>query len=162
MVDPIKDPLDVEIEALEKALAVQAEADALTRKKTKIQRMRQQLVDNAAYEKLVEEYGISSIRKLEFNQVIDGVPTFVVVKSPPADHLRIYTSRVLKAPKEKGGYPSLQVVQREVAALGMACIVYPDAEGIEAMKAHVPDIAVHAGKAARDMASLEAEEEGKG
>lgn len=162
MVDEAQDPMDAELEALEKSLAEQKARQDLARKKTKIQRMRQEFVDNEAYEKLIDEYGISSIRKLEFDQVIEGVPTFVVVKSAPRDHLKIYNSRVLKAPKDKGGTPSLQVVQREMAILGMACIVYPDAEGIEVMREYVPDLAVHAGKAARDMASVEASEEGKG
>jgi hypothetical protein len=162
MADPIKDPMDVELEELEQALEEQSRREALARKKVKILRMRQQLVDNAAYEKLCDEYGISSLRKLEFDQVIDGIPTFIVVKSAPRDHLKIYNSRVLKAPKEKGGHPSLSYVRREVATLGKACIVYPDSEVLEAMQEHVPDLEVHAGKAGRDMAAVEAQEEGKG
>jgi hypothetical protein len=162
MGDAVKDPMDAEIEELEKALAAQSERTALALKKTKILKMRQQLVDNAAYEKLCDEYGISSLRKLEFDQVIEGIPTFAVVKSAPRDHLKIYNSKVLKAPKSKGGHLDLATVQRETASLGKACIVYPDAEGIEAMKEYVPDLEVHAGKAARDMAAVEAEEEGKG
>jgi hypothetical protein len=161
MGDVASDPLDLEIEALEKALAEQSAREAIVLKRVKIQRMKQQIIDNAAYEKLVDEYGISSLRKLEFDQVIDGIPTFIIVKSAPRDHLKIYNSRVLKAPKSKGGHLDLATVQREVATLGRACIVYPDADGIEAMLEYVPDLAVHAGKAARDMAAVEAADEGK-
>jgi hypothetical protein len=136
------------IEAKRKAHAARAEEAAIK--------------DWEAFEAACEAHGYDAVKRLCLPRYVDGLPTFLVVRSAPADHLRIFRSHSLKARKDKGGMPDLSTIDRELASLGRACIVYPDADAIEAIKAEFPSVEKDAGVIAKDMSQAEAEEEGKG
>ena len=134
------------IEAKRKALAEKTEAA--------------QVPDWIAYEKACEEHGYDSVKRLLLPRLVDGLPTFLVVRSAPADHMRIFRSKALKARANKQGMPDLSTIDRELALLGKASIVYPDADTVAAIKAEFPTIEKDAGIIARDLSQAEAEEEG--
>jgi hypothetical protein len=136
------------IEAKRKALVTKSEDAAVA--------------DWTAYEAACEEHGYDAVKRLCLPRFVEGLPTFLLIKAAPADHLRIFRSKSLKARKDKGGMPDLGTIDRELAILGKACIVYPDAETVALIKAEFPSVEKDAGVIAKDMSQAEAEEEGKG
>ena len=136
------------IEAKRKALADRSEAAAVQ--------------DWTAYEAACETHGYDAVKRLILPRYVEGLPTFVIIKAAPADHMRIFRSKALKARKDKGGMPDLSTIDRELRDLGRACIVYPDADGIEAIKAEFPTVEKDAGVIAKAMSEAEAAEEGNG
>ena len=119
------------------------------------------IADWEAFEVACEEHGYDAVKRLNLPRFIEGLPTFLIVKAAPADNLRIFRQRVLKARKDKGGTPDLAAVDRAMGELGRACIVYPEASGVEAIKAEFPSVEKDAGAVAKSMSEAEEVEEGK-
>jgi hypothetical protein len=117
--------------------------------------------DWEAYEAACEEHGYDAVKRLCLPRFVEGLPTFLIVKAAPADHLRIFRAHSLKARKDKGGMPDLTAIDRELSLLGKACIVYPDSDTVALIKAEFPTVEKDAGVIAKDMSQAEAEEEGK-
>lgn len=118
------------------------------------------VADWEAYEQALERYGYDAVKRLKLPRLVEGLPTFVLVRAADADVLRFYRRDVMKAKRGRDHLPDLAVVDRALATLGAASIVYPDAATLAKVKDMFPSVEKDAGIVAKEMSEAEAEEEG--
>lgn len=121
----------------------------------------QELRDYEALEAACDEHGYDACARLSLPRRIAGLPTFCVVRAAAADIVTIHRQRILKSRKDSKGMPDPTAADRAIAEVGRACLVYPDADTIDAVKEHFPTVEKDAGLIGRDMSQARAEDEGK-
>jgi hypothetical protein len=83
---------------------------------------------------LEEEHGDDRVAVLETPSYVPGLPTVVVVKTPPAAVFNRFRSMIRKAQKNMDQMGAAQEL------LADSCVVYPDAETYKRMKDEWPSI----------------------
>lgn len=121
----------------------------------------QEVLDLQAYEAALEEHGYDAVKMLTLPRYIDGLPTFVCVKTATKDMVKVHRDRVLKARRDKGGNPDPLASIRAATEVGTMVVVYPDKDTVDAIKEHFPNVYRDAGVEGLNLAKLSSEEEGK-
>jgi len=121
----------------------------------------QAVKDWEAYEAACETHGYDACSRLIFPRFVEGLPTFAVVHAAPSDLVRIHRQRIIKGKRDKQGNPDPAVAGNAAREVGRACLAYPEADMLDAVREQYPDFEMDAGVAALQLSRVQAEEEGK-
>jgi hypothetical protein len=117
--------------------------------------------DEVRFAELCDEHGYGALSKVRLGQYFDGLPTFIVVKAPSPDLVRIHRNRILKGSRKLEGVDK-SVAFSAAAELGRSCVVYPEPEVMrEVEEVSGGSAYAGAGTVALQMVQTYQEEEGK-
>lgn len=116
------------------------------------------LLDMTELDKLEEEHGPDNVKALHAASFVEGLPTFIVVKSPGGTS---YHKRFVDSVRKANGHKQLEAAAQD--QLARASIVYPtDAAVMGAMLEAFPNMLNDASGAAVEFVKLRADDEKKG
>jgi hypothetical protein len=95
--------------------------------------------DLVEVDKLEVEHGDDRVSVLETPSFVAGLPTLVVLKTPGEDYFKRYRGKVRRARKPNGQVDTVAIGDA-ADELAECCIVYPDRETYQRMKAEWPSI----------------------
>lgn len=87
----------------------------------------QAILDEDAFEKFEDEIGKGKVARVFTPYFVQGLPTFIVVRSPESKYAKRYKDMVRRAGQD-------EVARfKAIDLLAEACIVYPDEKGLPAV-----------------------------